>query len=98
MEYTKRLTGVLRTWSETRGFGFIQVEENKNFSRFFLHVSKIRSGTLTPKPGDVVEFEVSDIAVQPGQNSPALEVDVFETDTTMSAGASSESENVGGAA
>lgn len=56
METQKRLFGTLAMWDEVRGFGFV-VERNPNGTRrsWFLHVSRIKSGT--PRQGCKVFFD-----------------------------------------
>jgi cold shock CspA family protein len=58
----QRKIGVIRSWHETRGFGIIRVGDRSSLERYWLHVSRIRSGTATPVPGMTVEFDVSTTA------------------------------------
>lgn len=52
--------GVLRTWVAARGFGFISVVDEKGaLTKYFLHRSKVISGT--PAVGAGVRFEVSPV-------------------------------------
>ena len=72
-----RKKGVLHSWNESRGFGFVHVREGKNVSRFYLHVSKIRTGTLSPLVGQELEFSVSDKPVKEREQAAAIDVDVL---------------------
>jgi cold shock CspA family protein len=51
-------TGILRTWSSDRGFGFIEVP-SKTFpiQKFFIHISMILEGPCPPPIGSIVRFE-----------------------------------------
>jgi len=68
--------GVLRSWNEARGFGIIKVGPASSLERYFLHVSKIISGTATPEPGMRVSFEVSPKPVSEGQLLQAMNADI----------------------
>ena len=61
-----RKLGVLRSWNEQRGFGIIRVGPKNSLERFYLHVSKIRSGTAEPAIGMEVYFDVADALVPDG--------------------------------
>jgi cold shock CspA family protein len=51
-------TGILRSWNESRGFGFIEVVRNVfPIQRYFLHVSMIKDGPCPPEVGSIVRFE-----------------------------------------
>lgn len=55
---SKFKTGILRTWHNTRGFGFIEVPSNTfPIKQFFLHVSMILDGPCPPPVGSIVRFE-----------------------------------------
>lgn len=70
-----RKTGVVLLWSN-RGFGILRVGPESSLERYFLHVSKIRSGTALPEKGMTVTFDVSDKPVQEGQLPQAIRADV----------------------
>jgi cold shock CspA family protein len=78
----ERKIGVVQVWSK-RGFAILRVGPESSLERYFLHVSKIRSGTATPLPGMKVEFEVSDRPVTEGQLPMAIRADVILTDTVQ---------------
>jgi len=50
-------TGILRTWNNDRGFGFIETP-SKTFpiQKYFLHVSMIQDGPCPPEIGSIVRF------------------------------------------
>jgi hypothetical protein len=83
-----RKIGVVQIASK-RGFSILRVGPESSLERYFLHVSKIRSGTATPAVGMTVIFDVSDKPVQEGQLPQAVRADVIlpepeqeTTDTT----------------
>jgi CspA family cold shock protein len=50
------LKGVLKTWKEDRGFGFITPD---NGSRdLFVHISAIGQVSRRPVPGDIIHYQV----------------------------------------
>ena len=69
--------GVLRSWNEARGFGIIKVGPASSLERYFLHVSKIVSGTASPAPGMTVHFKVSETPPKEGQLQQAIDADVI---------------------
>jgi cold shock CspA family protein len=56
MESQQRF-GTLRSWHEPRGFGII--EGQTRYQRYFLHITRIVDGPVSPKPGDKVYFDVT---------------------------------------
>jgi hypothetical protein len=71
-----RKIGVVQVESK-RGFCIIRVGPESSLERYFLHVSKIRSGTATPAAGMTVIFDVGDRPVQEGQLPEAIRADVI---------------------
>lgn len=49
--------GVLKTWKDDRGFGFIQPENGDK--DIFIHISALRGMARRPVRGDVLHYEVS---------------------------------------
>ena len=54
---TKRMVkGVLKTWKEDRGFGFIKPDDvGKDI---FIHISSLNSKSRRPITGDVIHYQV----------------------------------------
>jgi cold shock CspA family protein len=50
--------GTLRSWHEDRGFGVVQGSVS-HLQRYFLHVTQILEGPVSPKVGDAVYFDVA---------------------------------------
>jgi cold shock protein len=51
------LKGVLKTWKEDRGFGFITPD---NASRdVFIHISSLGDTARRPVPGDIIYYQVA---------------------------------------
>jgi len=68
--------GIIRSWNVVRGYGVIQCGGYESLERYWLHVSKIRSGTAAPKRGMTVRFEVSACPVPDGHFPRAIKADV----------------------
>jgi uncharacterized membrane protein YsdA (DUF1294 family)/cold shock CspA family protein len=51
-----RLDGVLTTWNDERGYGFISPESGGN--RVFVHISAFRPEAVRPMEGEPISFEV----------------------------------------
>jgi hypothetical protein len=77
-----RKTGIIINWG-SRGFGIVRVGLESSLERYFLHVSKIRSGTATPVAGMEVVFSVSDKTVQEGQLPMAIKADIIVPDESI---------------
>lgn len=52
--------GVLKTWKDDRGFGFIQPDSGDK--DIFIHISAFKGMARRPLRGDVILFEVSEDA------------------------------------
>lgn len=51
------MKGVLKTWKEDRGFGFITPDNGGR--DVFIHISAIGQVSRRPEPGDVVHFQIA---------------------------------------
>jgi uncharacterized membrane protein YsdA (DUF1294 family)/cold shock CspA family protein len=51
-----RFTGILKTWNDERGFGFI--ESKQGGQEIFVHIKAFPSGTGRPSVGQALTFEV----------------------------------------
>jgi uncharacterized membrane protein YsdA (DUF1294 family)/cold shock CspA family protein len=51
-----RFTGILKTWNDDRGFGFI--EATQGGQELFVHIKEFPSGTGRPSVGQELTFEV----------------------------------------
>ena len=49
--------GVLKTWKDDRGFGFIQPDDSDK--DIFVHISALKGMTRRPVRGDVLFYQVS---------------------------------------
>lgn len=56
MSNTKTLTGKVKFFNETKGFGFIKEDDSEN--EYFVHVSGVNGKTLNEN--DDVEFELTE--------------------------------------
>ncbi|WP_411726712.1 cold shock domain-containing protein [Methyloglobulus sp.] len=50
------LKGVLKTWKEDRGFGFITPDNGGK--DLFIHISAIGQASRRPVPGDIIHYQV----------------------------------------
>ena len=50
------LKGVLKTWKEDRGFGFITPDNGGR--DIFIHISAIYESGYRPVPGDIIHYQV----------------------------------------
>lgn len=48
------LTGIVKMYNDTKGFGFIKPEEDGD--DFFFHISAVVDENWEPRPGDRVKF------------------------------------------
>jgi len=90
----EKKVGVLHHWNDGRGFGIVRVGDRSSLERYFLHVSKIKSGTATPERGMAVRFRVSTKPPAEGQLPQAVDADI----DVSSIKSTQESDGVGGAA
>jgi hypothetical protein len=75
-----RKIGVVQIASK-RGFSILRVGPESSLERYFLHVSKIRSGTATPSVGMEVVFDVSDKPIREGDLPMAIRADIILPET-----------------
>ena len=55
---TKRMVkGVLKTWKEDRGFGFIKPDDGGK--DIFIHISSLKGVSRRPTTGDVIYYQVA---------------------------------------
>ncbi|MFA6162897.1 MAG: cold shock domain-containing protein [Methylobacter sp.] len=51
------LKGVLKTWKEDRGFGFIKPDNGKR--DVFIHISSLKGASRRPVVGDVIYYQIA---------------------------------------
>ena len=55
---TKRMVkGVLKTWKEDRGFGFIKPDDGGK--DIFIHISSLKGVSRRPTTGDVIYYQIT---------------------------------------
>lgn len=52
----KENKGVLKTWKDDRGFGFITPDDGSD--DIFIHISALGDGTRRPYRGDVITYQI----------------------------------------
>jgi cold shock protein len=50
------LKGILKTWKEDRGFGFITPDNGGK--DLFIHISAIGQASRRPVPGDIIRYQI----------------------------------------
>jgi hypothetical protein len=78
--------GVLRSWHEDRGFGVVRVGPPSSLEKYFLHVSKIISGTGSPTAGMEVLFLVSSAPATEGKLRAAIDAEIIVEPSLASGG------------
>jgi len=71
----ERLLGTIAVWIPTRAFGFIVIEDPKNFQKFFFHLSHVAVGADRIAVGANATFGINPI--REGKNLSAIEVEVL---------------------
>jgi cold shock CspA family protein len=79
----ERKVGLLRSWNEARGFGIVRVGPPSSLERYFLHISRIRTGTATPAVNAIVHFDVSTKLVEDGKLQQAINADITDVQTAQ---------------
>jgi len=51
------MKGVLKTWKEDRGFGFITPDNGSK--DIFVHISAIAQASRRPMPGDIIHYRIA---------------------------------------
>ena len=51
------MKGVLKTWKEDRGFGFITPDNGSK--DIFIHISAIAQASRRPMPGDIIHYRIA---------------------------------------
>lgn len=72
--------GILKTWKDDRGFGFIKPEHDDK--DIFVHISSLKGMARRPVRGDVLFYEVEKEA---GGKSKAVNVSIEGVETIKSA-------------
>ena len=53
----KTIQGVLKTWKEDRGFGFIKPDDGSK--DIFMHISALDSSSRRPVTGDIIHYQIT---------------------------------------
>ena len=53
----KTVQGVLKTWKEDRGFGFLKPDDGSK--DIFMHISALDSSSRRPVTGDIIHYQIT---------------------------------------
>jgi|HubBroStandDraft_6_1064221.scaffolds.fasta_scaffold2500647_2 cold shock CspA family protein len=71
----ERFQGTIAVWIPTRAFGFIVIEDPKNFRKVFFHLSHVAVGVDRIAVGAKATFGINPI--REGKNLSAIEIEVL---------------------
>lgn len=72
----ERLQGTIAVWIPARAFGFIVIQDPKNFQKYFFHLSHVTKGADRIAVGAEAVFGVNPI--REGKNLSAIEVEILD--------------------
>jgi hypothetical protein len=71
-----RLQGTVAVWLPNRAFGFIVIEDPKNFQKFVFHLSRVTKDAAKIAVGAEAVFGVNPI--RDGKNLSATEIEILD--------------------